>query len=65
MTETDRGEVEVERKCVIMVVVERSGRGGGGGGGGKERGGGRECVCNVMRERTEQEVVGAGREERA
>lgn len=59
----------MERECVI-IMVERSGRGVGWRRWGSEwveeggREGGRECVYNVMKERTEQEEVGAGREER-
>lgn len=46
------------RKSIITVMVERSERGV------EEVGEGRwECVCNVMKERTEQEEVGAGRAE--
>lgn len=51
----------MERECVIMVVVESSGRGV------EEVQEGRRgvCVfvCNVMKERTRQGEVGAGREE--
>lgn len=51
----------MESKSVIMVVVERSRRGVEWRRWGRE--GGMGSVCNVMKESTVQEEVGAGREE--